>query len=140
MRLTKIIYGLRLIASFLYVVLIYLLLNIIFESGWQGMVFLILSLAFIVVTLVTLLSHKEIFQKTISYNIVIIAAVVYLAIVVVRCLEAVHQYNSNLYILNMEYCKTNFIILSFVLIGILLNTMVLFLSDNETQQKKPIKR
>ena len=69
----------------------------------------------------------------------IIAAVVYLAIVVVRCLEAVHQYNSNLYILNMEYCKTNFIILSFVLIGILLNTMVLFLSDNETQQKKPIK-
>ena len=108
MRLTKIIYGLRLIASFLYVVLIYLLLNIIFESGWQGMVFLILSLAFIVVTLVTLLSHKEIFQKTISYNIVIIAAVVYLAIVVVRCLEAVHQYNSNLYILNMEYCKTNF--------------------------------
>ena len=140
MRLTKIIYGLRLIASFLYVVLIYLLLNIIFESGWQGMVFLILSLAFIVVTLVTLLSHKEIFQKTISYNIVIIAAVVYLAIVVVRCFEAVHQYNSNLYILNMEYCKTNFIILSFVLIGILLNTMVLFLSDNETQQKKPIKR
>lgn len=140
MRLTKIIYGLRLIASFLYVVLIYLLLNIIFESGWQGMVFLILSLAFIVVTLATLLSHKEIFQKTISYNIVIIAAVVYLAIVVVRCLEAVHQYNSNLYILNMEYCKTNFIILSFVLIGILLNTMVLFLSDNETQQKKPIKR
>lgn len=140
MRLTKIIYGLRLIASFLYVVLIYLLLNIIFESGWQGMVFLILSLAFIVVTLVTLLSHKEIFQKTISYNIVIIAAVVYLAIVVVRCLEAVHQYNSNLYILNMEYCKTNFIILSFVLIGILLNTMVLFLSDNETKQKKPIKR
>ncbi len=140
MRLTKIIYGLRLIASFLYVVLIYLLLNIIFESGWQGMVFLILSLAFIVVTLVTLLSHKEIFQKTISYNIVIIAAVVYLAIVVVRCLEAVHQYNSNLYILNMEYCKTNFIILSFVLIGILLNTMVLFLSDNEIQQKKPIKR
>ena len=140
MRLTKIIYGLRLIASFLYVVLIYLLLNIIFESGWQGMVFLILSLAFIVVTLVTLLPHKEIFQKTISYNIVIIAAVVYLAIVVVRCLEAVHQYNGNLYILNMEYCKTNFIILSFVLIGILLNTMVLFLSDNETQQKKPIKR
>ena len=140
MRLTKIIYGLRLIASFLYVVLIYLLLNIIFESGWQGMVFLILSLAFIVVTLVTLLSNKEIFQKTISYNIVIIAAVVYLAIVVVRCLEAVHQYNSNLYILNMEYCKTNFIILSFVLIGILLNTMVLFLSDNEIQQKKPIKR
>ena len=63
MRLTKIIYGLRLIASFLYVVLIYLLLNIIFESGWQGMVFLILSLAFIVVTLVTLLSHKEIFSK-----------------------------------------------------------------------------
>ena len=59
MRLTKIIYGLRLIASFLYVVLIYLLLNIIFESGWQGMVFLILSLAFIVVTLVTCLLYTS---------------------------------------------------------------------------------
>ncbi len=137
--LAKIIYRLRLIASIVYIIFIYFLLSIIFESGWQGIIFLVLSLVFLMATLLSLLSHKEIFKKTISYNIVIIASVVYLGIITFRCLQVVNEYNSALYSLNMEYCKTNFIILSFVLIGILLNTMVLFLSDN-TKQKKPIKR
>lgn len=133
----KITYYVRLICSILYLVMSFLMLDYIFQSGNEGIFFLITLAIFVISTLWSLLSQKRIFQNMISYNLIIIALTFYFGVITVRLLLDTRLIQTSLYVVNLEYCKTNFIILSLVMIGIALNTTILYITDNE--KKKPCK-
>ena len=76
-------------------------------------------------------SKKEIYIKTKSYNLVIIALAFYLGIVCYRTLSNSEVILNELYAINLEYCKMNFILIGLVMIGIMLNTIVLYLTDEK---------
>ena len=133
----KITYYVRLICSILYLVMSFLMLDYIFQSGNEGIFFLITLAIFVISTLWSLLSQKRIFQNMISYNLIIIALTFYFGVITVRLLLDTRLIQTSLYVVNLEYCKTNFIILSLVMIGMALNTIILYITDNE--KKKPCK-
>ena len=95
--------------------------------------FLVLFL-YIVINIFSILTRKKIYQRTISYNMVMIALTIYLLIVYLRTVSDARLVATGLYTLNTNYCKMNFIILGLVMIGIMLNTIVLYLADERSEK------
>ncbi len=127
--LNKVIYYLRIVSFILYLVITIYLLPIIIKCGKTGIFFLVTLFLFIAITLFSMFSKKEIYIKTKSYNLVIIALAFYLGIVCYRTLSNSEVILNELYAINLEYCKMNFILIGLVMIGIMLNTIVLYLTD-----------
>ena len=85
---------------------------------------------FILINLFTVLSRKEIYKDLVSYNLIPVALTFYLGIIVIR-LYTDYRENSLMYTLNYDYFKTNFIIIDFVILGIILNTLFIFFFDTK---------
>lgn len=126
--LNKIIYYLRIVSFILYVVTIYLL-PIIIKSGKTGIFFLVTLFLFVAITLFSMFSKKEIYIKTKSYNLIIIALAIYLTVVCYRTIFDSRLALTELYTISLDYCRMNFILIGLVMIGITLNTVVLYLMD-----------
>ena len=112
------------------------MLPYIYQSGWPGILFLVMLVLFVSSTLWSLLSNRAIFKEMVSYNLIIIALTLYFAVITARLLLDPRLQISTLYTVNIEYCQTNFIILSFVMLGIVLNTIILYLNSEFFEQKK----
>lgn len=125
----KVIYYLRFIFFILYLIITILLLPFVFKTGRIGIFFLVTLFLFIAMTLFSILSKKEIYLKTKSYNLVIIALTIYISIVYYRVSLDERLRLTGLYTVSLDYCKLNFILLGLVMIGICLNTIVLYLID-----------
>ena len=134
--ISKIIYYPRIVAFILYLILTIFLLPTIFKSGRVGIFFLVTLFLFIAMTLFSMLSKKEIYLKTKSYNLIIIALAIYVCIVCYRVNLDTKLISTGLYIINMKYSKINFILLGLVMIGITLNTIVLYLADESGEEIK----
>ncbi len=130
----KILYGIRIITNILYLVLFIYMLPYIYNASWQGILFLGTTFLYIGMTLWTLLSKKKVYQETISYNLIMICVFCYFTLITVRILID-PRLESNLYVLNMEYCRNNFFLLSLILIGVILNTILLALATEEETRK-----
>ena len=85
---------------------------------------------FILINLFTVLSRKDIYKDLVSYNLITFALTFYLGIIVIR-LYTDYRENSLMYTLNYDYFKTNFIIIDFVILGIILNTLFIFFFDTK---------
>lgn len=127
----KSVYYLRIGLLIVFFFFLFLLLEYVFQSGWQGMFFLLSTFIFIGVMLWSLLSQKKIYQRSLSYNLVIIALICYLGVIVWRINLDPRLQVTELYTLNLEYCQVNFIILGLIMVGIVLNTFVLSLYEEE---------
>ena len=127
--LNKIIYYLRIFSFLIYMIISILLLPFVLKCEKIGIFFLVTLFLFIAITLFSMFSKKDIYIKTKSYNLVIIALSIYIAIVYSRTLLDERLTLSGLYTINLNYCKMNFILLGLVMIGITLNTVVLYLMD-----------
>ena len=124
--LNKTIYYLRIVSFILYLVITIYLLPIIIKSGKTGIFFLVTLFLFVAITL---FSMKEIYIKTKSYNLIIIALAIYLGVVCYRTIFDSRLALKELYTISLDYCKMNFILIGLVMIGITLNTVVLYLMD-----------
>lgn len=127
--INKVIYYLRIVSFLLYLIITIFLLPFVFECGKIGIFFLVSLFLFIAITLFSMFSKKKIYIKTKSYNLIIIALTLYLGIVYYRILLDERLKLSGLYTVSLDYCKMNFILLGLVMIGIILNTVVLYLVD-----------
>ncbi len=63
-------------------------------------------------------SKKEIYIKTKSYNLIIIALAIYLGVVCYRTIFDSRLALTELYTISLDYCKMNFILIGLVMIGI----------------------
>lgn len=132
----KVIYYGRIVCFILYLLMMFFMLPYIYQSGWPGILFLVMLVLFVSSTLWSLLSNRAIFKGMVSYNLIIIALTLYFAVITARLLLDPRLQISTLYTVNIEYCQTNFIILSFVMLGIVLNTIILYLNSEFFEQKK----
>ena len=128
--LKKLIYYLRIVSILLFIVFVYLLLDVILDCGIFGISFLVMCSLFILINLFTVLSRKDIYKDLVSYNLIPVALTFYLGIIVVK-LYTDYRANSLMYTLNYDYFKTNFIIIDFVILGIILNTLFIFFFDTK---------
>ena len=131
--LKKLIYYLRIVSILLFIVFISLLLDVILDCGIFGISFLVMCSLFILINLFTVLSRKDIYKDLVSYNLIPVALTYYLGIIVIR-LYTDYRANSLMYTLNYDYFKTNFIIIDFVILGIILNTLFIYFFDIKKDQ------
>lgn len=131
--LKKLIYYLRIVSILLFIVFVYLLLDVILDCGIFGISFLVMCSLFILINLFTVLSRKDIYKDLVSYNLIPVALTFYLGIIVVK-LYTDYRANSLMYTLNYDYFKTNFIIIDFVILGIILNTLFIYFFDIKKDQ------
>ena len=131
--LKKLIYYLRIVSIVLFIVFVYLLLDVILDCGIFGISFLVMCSLFILINLFTVLSRKDIYKDLVSYNLISVALTFYLGIIVVR-LYTDYRAHSLMYTLNYDYFKTNFIIIDLVILGIILNTLFIYFLDIKEDQ------
>ena len=131
--LKKLIYYLRIVSILLFIVFVYLLLDVILDCGIFGISFLVMCSLFILINLFTVLSRKDIYKDLVSYNLIPVALTFYLGIIVIR-LYTDYRVNSLMYTLNYDYFKTNFIIIDLVILGIILNTLFIYFFDIKKDQ------
>lgn len=126
--INKVTYYLRMIFLTLYLILAIYLVPIILKCDKEGCFFLVTLFLFIAMNLFSMLSKKQIYINTKSYNIVIIALSIYMEIICYRTLFD-SRLLTGMYTISFKYCKVNFVLLGLVMIGIILNTVVLYLMD-----------
>ena len=131
--LKKLIYYLRIVSILLFIVFVYLLLDVILDCGIFGISFLVMCSLFILINLFTVFSRKDIYKELVSYNLISFALTFYLGIIVVK-LYTDYRANSLMYTLNYDYFKTNFIIIDLVILGIILNTLFIYFWDIKKDQ------
>lgn len=129
--ISKSIYYTRLISFIIYLILAILLLPSVFKGEMEGFFFLLVLFLYIIINIFSILTRKKIYQRTISYNI---ALTIYLLIVYLRTVSDERLVATGLYTLNNNYCKMNFVLLGLVMIGIMLNTIVLYLADESGEK------
>lgn len=130
-KIKKILYGLRLLADIFFLVLLIPMLPYIYQSSWQGFLFLGVTFIYTGMTLWTLLSKREVYKNTLSYNLIMIFVFLYFALITSRILLDTRLQLSDLYTINIAYCKNNFFLLSLILIGMFCNTILLALAEDE---------
>ena len=126
--LKKLIYYLRIVSIVLFIVFVYLLLDVILDCGIFGISFLVMCSLFILINIFTVLSRKDIYKELVSYNLISLALTIYLGIIVTK-LYTDYNAHSLMYTLNYDYFKTNFIIVDLVILGIILNTLFIYFWD-----------
>ncbi len=119
-----------LISEVLFLLMVIFLLPYILKSSWQGIFFLMMVLAFIGISLFIFLTKKSFVEKTNSYNIFTIALTFYLGIIFTR-IALVKLSSSILYDVSIVYCKNNFFLLSVTMICVILNTIVLAMTEKK---------
>lgn len=137
--LKRIIYYLRIFSVVMFIIFIYLLLNIIFNCGVLGISFIVMCILFILINIFTILTRKNIYKELISYNLISLALTFYLGIIVTKLYIGYNEMEA-IYSINYDYFKTNFVIIDFVILGIILNTLFIYFYDYKEKHEKTIKK
>ena len=117
----KITYYLRIILFILYLITIFLLIDNLYKSNFFSITYFTLNLIYSFIAILSILSKKKIFKEIISYNILNIGIYLYTIM-----LYYITYSNSKLDILSTEiYFRNNFILISILLIGITIYTLIL---------------
>ena len=110
----KFIYYLRIILFITYLIVMFLLIDKIYLSNFISTVYFILNLLYLIIIILTILSKKEIFKTTISYNILNMGIYLYTIL-----LFKITSMNTTLDIINNQtYFQNNFIMISLLVIGL----------------------
>ena len=117
----KIIYYLRIVLFTLYLIEMFLLIDKIYKANFICTLYFILNFLYAFIMILTMLSKKKIFKETISYNILNIGIYIYSFM-----LLKITYSNTTLDILSNEiYFRNNFIMLSILLIGIIIYSLII---------------
>lgn len=128
----SILYKVRIFSTIVFLVLLLFLVPNILNSGWQGLLFLILSLILIGVSLYTMLLKNNLMIDQIPYNLLYIGMVSYLFLISYRLLFDSRVKLTMIYEIDMTYFKVNYLILSFIIIGIILYTILFTLEEKKS--------
>ena len=129
------LYLIRIISNIFFLVLLIFMLPYIYESSWQGFLFLGMVFIYIGMLLWTLIQKNPVYQETISYNLIMICIFLYFGLITARILLDT-RIKSSLYTINIDYCKNNFFLLSLIILGMILNTILLALATEDDESSK----
>lgn len=117
----KFLYYLRIILFITYLIIMFLLIDKIYLSNFISTVYFILNLLYSIIIILTILSKKEIFKTTISYNILNMGIYLYTIL-----LFKITSMNTTLDIINNQtYFQNNFIMISLLVIGLSCYSLIL---------------
>ncbi len=102
--------------------LIIQMLPLILQSSWQGILLITSLTIFLMVRLYFYLPGNSGLTKMPIYNILIIFITLYFLLIYFRIFMAIDFKRYLLNTISIKYCKTNFLILSCSLIGVVLNS------------------
>ncbi|MEG0994860.1 MAG: hypothetical protein RSE91_02710 [Bacilli bacterium] len=123
-KLPKILYNIKTIMIILIIIINITFLPIILDLKTMGILYLIVFSIFIIITLMTYLTKSKMYKKNIYYNLIYISLGLYL--ILIKCRIAFnYRLATNLYEVDINYFKINFLIILIVLIGIIINTLIL---------------
>ncbi len=121
----KIIFYVSIISLILLSFLTIEMLPFIYESNWQGILFLLLVLCTFVFELTFFITNKENIKESILNNISIIVATMYVSFIYYN----IYTSNTILYTISMKYLKDNYFILSLVFMFIILSMFLNYIID-----------
>lgn len=117
----KFLYYLRILLFITYLIIMFLLIDKIYLSNFISTLYFILNLLYSIIIILTILSKKEIFKTTISYNILNIGIYLYTIL-----LFKITSTNTTLDIINNQtYFQNNFIMISLLVIGLSCYSLIL---------------
>lgn len=124
LHLKKILYCSRLAAMVIFLCFLLFLFPNILKSSWQGILFFSLSIILVIFSLWSMLLKVQDSKEKISYNLLYIGFVGYLALIGSRLFFDSRVKLTLIYELDMNYFKINYLILSFVCLGIIFYTLL----------------
>ena len=120
----KILYVLANISIVLDLIIIIKLLPVIYKSSWQGILLLVSLTLFLIVRLYFQLPKNKFITK-------ILFLTLYLVIVFSKICISINFKSYLLFYTNIDYCKTNFLILSIAMIGICINSFINLIGERK---------
>ena len=123
-NIKKILYYTGQICILVILYLIIQMLPLILESSWQGILLITSLTIFLMVRLYFYLPENQGLTKMPIYNILIIFITSYFLLIYFRIFMAIDFKRYLLNTVSIKYCKTNFLILSCSLIGVVLNSIL----------------
>ena len=123
-NMKKILYYIGQLCILVILLLTIELLPLIFKSSWQGVLLIIALTIFLMVRLYFYLPGNQQLTKMPIYNILIIIITLYFLIIYFRIFIAIDFKRYLLNEISIEYCKTNFLILSCSLSGVVINSIL----------------
>ena len=123
-NIRKILYYTGQICILVILYLIIQMLPLILESSWQGIVLITSLTIFLMIRLYFYLPENQGLTKMPIYNILIIFITLYFLLIYFRIFIAIDFKRYLLNTVSIKYCKTNFLILSCSLIGVVLNSIL----------------
>ena len=125
--LTKIMYYTKLFLFILHFYFVFLMLHNILDTKIYGVVFIVFYLAFVIKTTLELLSKKDRYKNDWIYNIMQVGVYLYLLIISIK------TYLAKIYVtrVTIGYFKTNYIILSILIVFIFVYSYLEFKSSNK---------
>ena len=123
-NIRKILYYTGQICILVILYLIIQMLPLILESSWQGIILITSLTIFLMVRLYFYLPENRELTKMPIYNILIISITLYFLLIYFRIFIAIDFKRYLLNTVSIKYCKTNFLILSCSLIGVVLNSIL----------------
>jgi len=125
--LKKIFYYLAIVSLILFVFFTIEFLPIIFASSYKGIIFLVMTMIFILFMLYLSLKENSKFKNIISINIIIICLTIYLAIMYIKTLNIRWLFDRHIQVVNIDYFSNNFMIMAMIMLLLILNIKLLIL-------------
>ena len=123
-NIKKVLYYIGQICILIILWLIIELLPLVLKSSWQGVLLITALTIFLMVRLYFYLPGNQQLTKMPIYNILIIIITLYFLIIYFRIFIAIDFKRYLLNDISIEYCKTNFLILSCSLFGVVINSVL----------------
>lgn len=125
--ISKIVYIIKMILFVLHFYFVFLMLHNILDTGLFGIIFIVIYLMFILKTIFELLSKKDRYKNDIIYNVMNIGVYLYLLVISIK------TYLAKIYVtrITLSYFKTNYIILSILIIFIFVYNYLEFKSSKK---------
>lgn len=123
----NVIFYISIISFILLPFLIFEMLPFIFESGFQGILFLIFIIITFVCEIVMLIINKSIVKNSLLSNISIIVATIYISFLYYN----IYNSNGTLYGVSVDYFKNNYFLLSMIFVFIISNMIINYICDKK---------
>lgn len=128
----KIIYVISIISLVILTILTIEMLPFIYQSNWQGILYLTSVLLVLIFELGMLFFNKKVLKKSVSYNAFLILVTMYVGIIYYKIFST--SLDSFLYNIDITYFKENYLLLSFAFCLIIFN-FIYFLFDVKKERK-----
>ncbi len=117
----KIIYYFSVILFTIYLFIMFLLINKLYKTSILSIIYFIINIIYSIFIILTILSKKNIYKISLSYNILNIGVYIYTFM-----LYKITTSNTTLDIINNQiYFNNNYIMISILLIGLTVYTIIL---------------